>query len=108
MIYEFKQYTPVPGKAAALRARFLAATMPIFERLGIHVVSVFAPQEPQGELWYIVRFDDEAQRVAAWAAFGADEAWRRAKAASEVDGPLLASQKTSLLASLLEPAHPPA
>lgn len=108
MIHEFKQYTPAPGKADALRARFLATTMPIFKRLGIRVVSVFAPQEPQGDLWYIVRFDSEAQRAAAWAAFGADEEWRRAKATSEVDGPLLASQKTSLLASLLEPAQPPA
>ena len=43
MIHEFKQYTSAPGKADALRARFLATTMPIFERLGIRVVSVFAP-----------------------------------------------------------------
>ncbi|MBB1604595.1 hypothetical protein A9977_31660 [Variovorax sp. UMC13] len=46
----------------------------------------------------------EVQRAAAWAAFGADEEWRRAKAASEGGGPLLASQKGCLLASLLERA----
>ncbi|WP_219216284.1 NIPSNAP family protein [Variovorax boronicumulans] len=104
MIHEFKQYTPAPGKADALRTRFLATTLPIFERLGIPVVSVFAPEAPQGDLWYIVRFDSEAQRAAAWAAFGVDEEWRRAKAASEEDGPLLASQKGCLLASLFERA----
>ncbi|MDM0088219.1 MULTISPECIES: NIPSNAP family protein [unclassified Variovorax] len=91
-------------KADALRARFLSTTLPIFERLGIHVVSVFAPGAPQGDLWYIVRFDSEAQHAAAWAAFGANEEWRRAKAASEEDGPLLASQKGCLLASLFERA----
>ena len=48
MIHEFKQYVPVRGKAAAQRARPLATEMPIFERLGNHVMSVFAPQEPQG------------------------------------------------------------
>ena len=45
--------------------------------------------------------------MASWAAFGAYEAWQRAKAASEVDGPMLASQKTSLLASPREPVGTP-
>ena len=92
MIHELRKYTPHPGKGPALLARFEATTMPIFERLGIRLLHCWTvPAEP-GALYYLVRFDDDAQRKAAWAAFGADAEWKAAKAASETDGPLLASQ----------------
>lgn len=97
MLHELKRYEAHPGKADALRARFLAVTVPIFNRLGIKVLNYWtSPQEP-GAMYYLVQFADEAARASAWAAFGADEQWKSAKAASETDGPLLANQTTVLL-----------
>ena len=100
MIYELKQYTPHPGKAQALRQRFVQSTLPIFARVGIKVVAVFTPEQPGDDLWYITAFPDEATRDAAWAAFGADAQWQSVKAASEADGPLLASQRSTRMAAL--------
>ena len=40
---------------------------------------------------------DANARKKAWAAFGADADWAAAKAASEIDGPLLKSQVISVL-----------
>lgn len=97
MLHELKRYEANPGKADALRARFLAVTVPIFTRLGITVVHYWtSPQEPDA-MYYLAEFPDEAARTAAWAAFGADSQWKAAKAESEKDGPLLASQTTVLL-----------
>jgi hypothetical protein len=45
----------------------------------------------------MTRFADEDARKNAWAAFGADAEWAAAKAASEIDGPLLKSQVVSVL-----------
>lgn len=97
MIHELKRYVAREGKFEALVRRFEQHTMPIFRRLGIDLAQCWtAPAEP-GVLYYLVRFDDQASSDKAWAAFGADAEWKAAKAASETDGPLLASQSTLIL-----------
>lgn len=94
MIYELKRYVAHEGKSEALQRRFAEQTMPIFRRVGIEVMQCWtAPAEP-GVFYYLVRFPDAAASELAWAAFGADAEWKAAKAASEKDGPLLASQST--------------
>ena len=100
MFYEMRVYTPHDGKAAALRERFLTRTMPIFERLGIEVVNVFAPAERPDELWYISKFADEATRNRCWDDFKNDAEWQQVKSASETDGPLLKAQTITVLTSL--------
>jgi hypothetical protein len=100
VIYELKQYTPHPGKAESLKTRFVSATMPIFARLDIQLVAVFEPQSAADELWYIVAFENAATRETAWARFAADDEWKRIKAESEREGPLLASQRTQLMRAL--------
>lgn len=99
MIYEMKIYTPHAGKGAAMRNRFLAVVRPIFKRSGIDLVDVYGINGSD-DLCYIVRFPDEAARERAWAAFKDDAEWTAAKAASEVDGPLLKSQATTLMTKL--------
>jgi hypothetical protein len=97
MLHELKRYQAHPGKADALRARFVAVTIPIFRRLGMEVLHYWTcPQEPDA-MYYLVQFPDEAARTAAWAAFAADAQWKTAKADSEKDGPLLATQTTVIL-----------
>lgn len=94
MIYELKKYTAHEGKASALVQRFHAHTMPVFRRLGIEVVHCWTqPAEPQA-FYYLTRYASEQARDAALQAFGSDPEWKAAKAASEAEGPLLASQST--------------
>ena len=97
MIYEFKTYRATPGSADALRNRFRDKTMPIFARLGIEVVNCWTSDEEPDAFFYLVRFSSEDARKAAWSAFAGDAEWKEAKAASETNGPLLASQTTVLL-----------
>jgi len=94
VIHELKRYVAHEGKSEALQRRFAQTTMPIFRRVGIEVVQCWtAPAEP-GVFYYLVQFEDDAASQRAWAAFGVDDEWKAAKAASEKDGPLLASQST--------------
>jgi len=105
MIYELKRYEATPGKGAALRERFARLTMPIFARLGITVEHCWEADGEPDTFIYLVSFADAAASQAAWAAFGADAEWKAGKAASEVDGPLLARQSTTVLsASAFSPA----
>lgn len=94
MIFELKRYVAHDGKAEALQQRFAEKTIPVFRRVGIDLVQCWtAPAEP-GVFYYLVRFADEAASQQAWAAFSSDAEWKAAKAASETNGPLLASQST--------------
>ncbi|MFD1198059.1 NIPSNAP family protein [Brucella gallinifaecis] len=93
MIYDMRVYTAHPGKEQALSKRFVQHVLPIFERLGIAVVSIFETRVPAPKLIYITRFTDEATREKAWNAFKTDADWLAVKAASEMDGPLLAQQE---------------
>lgn len=97
MLHELKHYVATPGNGAALRTRFANVTMPIFARLGIEVLHRWEDPSDADGFYYLVGFADEAASTAAWAAFGADAEWKAAKAASEVNGPLLASQSTTVL-----------
>ena len=94
MVYELKKYIAQPGTAQALRQRFAEVTMPIFDRVGIKIVYCFESDDEPDALYYVTAFDTSEKRDTAWRAFAADEQWKVAKAASEVEGPLLASQST--------------
>ena len=97
MIYELKKYIAHQGKQQALLSRFSAKTLPIFNRLGIEVVHCWTSPEEPGTMFYLTRFPTEEARTAAWNAFVSDAEWKKVKAESELDGPLLASQSTVVL-----------
>lgn len=97
MLYEIRVYTASEGKAEAMRRRFLTEVVPRMPKHGIELVGVFTAPQEDGRLTYITRFADEAARTAGWASFGGDAEWKAVKAATEVDGPLLASQSVSVL-----------
>ncbi|HEY7294471.1 MAG TPA: NIPSNAP family protein [Dehalococcoidia bacterium] len=91
MLYELRTYETLPGRLPALNRRFAEVTLKIFARYNMDVVG-FWTNEIGGysnELVYMMRFDDMADRERKWKAFGADEEWQKARAASEADGPLL-------------------
>ena len=91
MIYELRIYTANPGKMGALQARFRDHTVRLFEKHGVKNVGYWTNSigGRSDELWYMLGFESLAQRETAWAAFGADPDWQKARADSEKDGPLV-------------------
>lgn len=93
MIYEIREYTTVPGRMPALVKRFKDHTLRIFERMGMEVTFISLTElgeNSNNELVYVMRFDSHDDMATKWAAFMADPEWREARAASEVDGPIVA------------------
>ncbi len=92
MIYELRIYDAAPGKLTNINRRFNDHTMGLFARHGITVTDFWEHAEgaDDGQLIYICEFADQAAMDAAWESFRADPEWIAAKAASEVDGELVA------------------
>ena len=91
MIYELRIYTANPGKMGALQARFRDHTVKLFERHGITNVGYWMNTigGRSDELWYMLAFEDLAQRDAAWKAFASDPEWQEARRKSEENGALV-------------------
>ena len=100
-IWEERVYRAKHARAAArLNQRFAEHTITLFRKHGIAPVAfwnvVIGADQPA--LYYLVRYDDLAQRQGAWANFRRDPEWQAAYAASEQDGPLLLRTTSTLLA----------
>ena len=91
MIYELRIYDAAPGKLANINRRFNDHTMGLFARHGIEVIGFWEHADgADGQLIYICAFADREAMDAAWEAFRSDPEWIAVKAASEVDGELVA------------------
>ena len=91
MIYELRCYVPVPGRETDLQQRFADGTLALFSKLGIQVVDFWEHASGNGELWYLVAWNDEAAMRQAWDAFREDPDWLAMKQESEANGPLVKS-----------------
>ena len=94
-VYELRTYTCYDGKLEALKARFRDHTIAIFKRHGMESIGYWVPQDPEkskNTLIYILAHPSLEAAKKNWAAFQADPEWVKARAASEVDGPIV--QKT--------------
>lgn len=100
MLYEMRVYEHVEGCADKVRQRFIDEVVPRLPQHGIELVGVFTDAD-NGMLTYLTRYEDEDARDKAWASFGGDEGWKAAKAASEVDGPLIAKQRKTVLTPIV-------
>lgn len=100
MIYELRIYTANPGKMAALQARFRDHTCRLFEKHGIKNVGYWtnAIGGRSDELWYMLGFEDLADRQRAWRDFGSDPEWRKVYAESEADGSLVHHMENRIMA----------
>jgi uncharacterized protein YbaA (DUF1428 family) len=91
-LFELRTYHASPGKLGNLLARFRDHTAALFDRHGHGQFGYFVPTEKKdgaGEtLIYILTHKNQAAADAAWQAFRADPDWVKAKADSEVTGPL--------------------
>ena len=99
-IYEERVYRAITSRTAArVNQRFAEHTIRLFQKHGITPVAfwnvIIGADQPS--LYYLVRYDDLAQRQPAWAAFRADPDWQKAYVESEQDGPLLLRTTSTLL-----------
>jgi hypothetical protein len=97
--FELRTYTTPPGKLDALHARFRNHTNALFAKHGITVVGYWEPTEMPDTLIYMLVYKDRESRDVAWKAFQADPAWIKARADSEVDGPLTTKVGSVFLAA---------
>lgn len=91
-VFELRTYTTSPGRLDALHARFADHTIPLFERHGMTNVGYFVPQDAplaENTLVYVLAHDSREAAKDSWAAFVADPDWRKARAASISDGPIV-------------------
>jgi hypothetical protein len=99
-IWEERVYRGKTSRAMAwANQRFAEHTVRIFHQHGIVPVAFWnvVVGADQPSIYYLVRYDDLAQRQPAWDAFRADPEWQKAREESEENGPLLLRITSTLL-----------
>ncbi len=100
-VVEIRIYDALPGKMAALNARFAEHTLGLFERHGIRSIGYWTEEiGTSSRLFYMVGYPDVGARQRAWDAFLGDAEWQRVRGESEADGPLLRKVRSSILTRL--------
>ena len=99
-VFELRTYTTAPGRLKNLHARFRDHTCKIFENHGMKNVAYWTPMDDNkgrsNTLIYIISHYEKpvlsgtAQAKKNWRGFAGDPAWKKARAASEKDGKILA------------------
>src|SRR5260370_26477217 len=99
MVYEFRIYTPVPGRMPDRLRRFQQHTLRIWARLGICHAGFWRthPEADGDQLVYMLVWNSLAEREALWTAFVSDPEWITEKQESEISGPLVIDITNSLL-----------
>ncbi len=91
-VYELRMYHVHEGKMDALKARFGDHTDAIFKRHNMKSVGYWAPEDApasQNLFVYILEHPSREEARKNWAAFHADPEWKKVKAESEKNGPLV-------------------
>ncbi len=90
-IYEQRVYTTAHGKLPALHARFRDHTNYLFVKHGIRLIGYWTPVEKPNTLVYMLAFPSKEAAEKSWAAFMADEEWKRvwAESKEKAGGPIV-------------------
>ena len=91
-VYELRLYHAKEGKVDALKARFADHTDAIFRRHNMKSIGYWSPEDAsdsQKLFVYILEHPSRQEAEENWAAFQADPEWRKVKAESEANGPLV-------------------
>ena len=99
MIHELRIYECVPGKLPALNNRFETITLKLWEKHGIRQAGFWTTLIGQNNqiLYYLLEWENLAEREAKWNAFMADPEWLKARAETEKDGPIVAKVTNEIL-----------
>src|SRR5262245_18242283 len=91
-VYELRMYHVNPGKMDVLVARFGEHTAAIFKRHNMKSIGYWVPEDApisQNLFVYILEHPSRQEAEKNWAAFQADPEWKKVKAESEAQGPLV-------------------
>ena len=91
-VYELRMYHVNQGKTEALQARFREYTDGLFKRHNMKSVGYWVPEDaPASQTLFIYILEHPSRQAAEknWAAFQADPEWKKVKAESEAQGPLV-------------------
>lgn len=99
MIHELRIYECMPGKLPALNKRFETITLKIWEKHGIRQAGFWTTLiGPNNQaLYYLLEWENLAEREEKWNAFIADPEWQQARAETEKDGPIVARASNQIL-----------
>ena len=99
MLYELRIYHSSPHKLPLLHKRFETITLKFWEQYGIRQSGFWTQLigDNNTDLYYLLVWEDLAERERKWNAFMADPGWIKAKADTEVDGPLYSSLTNMIL-----------
>ena len=98
MIYELRIYETMPGKLAALNDRFAKHTVGYFDKHGIGMLGFWTDEIGiNQQMTYILSFESMADRESRWSAFQSDPGWQKARAETEIDGPLVVGIRNTLM-----------
>src|SRR5262245_29530898 len=99
-VFEMRTYYAHPGKMEALHARFRNHTNKLFEKHGMTLIGYWSPidaKEAEKKMVYILAFPSKAAAEKRWKGFVSDEDWKKVKAETEKDGPLVKSVESVYL-----------
>lgn len=89
-VFELRTYHTLEGRLGNLDARFRDHTVKLFEKHGMTNLGYFHPMDADKgagkTLVYFLAHPSREAAAAGFKAFGADEAWKKARADSEKDG----------------------
>jgi hypothetical protein len=91
-VYELRLYHVKDGKMDALKARFGDHTDALFQRHGMKSIGYWQPEDAPGSenlFIYVLEHRSRAEAEKNWAEFQADPEWKKVKAESEANGPLV-------------------
>ena len=98
MIYELRIYETVPGKLPQLHERFANHTVGFLKKHGVHLVGFWTDEIGiSNRLTWMVAFENLADREKKWGAFQVDPGWIKARADSEVGGPLVTRTTSTIM-----------
>jgi hypothetical protein len=99
-VFELRTYTTAENRLKNLHARFRDHTCKIFENHGMTNIAYWTPMDADkgkaNTLTYLISHASQAQAGKNWRGFGGDPAWKKARAASEADGKILAKRPARL------------
>ena len=100
-VFELRVYTSTEGRLDDLEARFRDHTIRIFAKHSMEVIGFWTPTDEDGSkntLIYILAFESQEARGAAWQAFGADPEWQKVAEESGKNGRILAKVESTMMA----------
>lgn len=97
MVYELRTYTTHAGKLDDLHTRFRDHTLALFKKHGMTNIIYWTPVDRPNTLVYLLAHKSRQARDASFTAFRDDPVWKKAYAASRVDGPLVEKVESVML-----------